>query len=248
MEQNIQESTSETRNHHPTPPLPFLLHHPDFPQMSIPCTKKEVGARERYLRFHSSSPKRVRNKTGGGRSRVSGGKKRKRRRRKEKRWEPRYFILLLIERAQSRERGREGSPDESTVGFLSFYAFAFWTTATKGAQSGGISEPCCYLARLFAARPTRVAPSSYPREQLFFLRHTPVSEHRLFDLRPPPLHPPSSFRSLSNTIPSSSSSPFYRSALNDRDLACSREKGRGTAFAKNRDDYYWSMLGRVEAE
>lgn len=64
----------------------------------------------------------------------------------------------------------------------------------EGSTIGRNQRALCCLARLFVARPTwtrwQTRIASYPREQLFFLRHTPVSEHRLFDLRPPPLHPP----------------------------------------------------------
>lgn len=208
----------------------ILLHTPFSSTILIFLDNNHTPVNKRCV--PRSSPKRGTKRGGGGRSR-SGRKGGGGKRRDGNVFHSAAHRESTIEvKRRGEEEGRGDVQTDPTVGQISlFHAFAFWTTATKGAQSVGISERLCYLARLFVAAALRTSAQhgrgergsyrGFVLSQLFFLRHT-VSEDRLFDLR--------TFLS-SLSVPRLPQRDFlYRSTLSTAISACTEKRGVETWF------------------
>lgn len=216
--------------------------------------RKSVGQTFAY-HFIGNIPK-TGNKKGRRRSRLSSWKKR-RRRRKEKRWKRISFCCSSREHNRGkkegeRKRGRGGRRPDGSNGQVSlFHAFAFWTTATKGAQSVGISEPCAISLDCSSRPPYTRAPNmanvanAYrafvlsPRAAVFLTSHR-VRGPTFWFTNLSSLSIPRTFRSLSLSL---SSDSLYHSILDryNRDLACTEKKGveRFLAVLARCGDYYF---------
>lgn len=205
--------------------------------------RKSVGQTFAY-HFIGNIPK-TGNKKGRRRSRLSSWKKR-RRRRKEKRWKRISFCCSSREHNRGkkegeRKRGRGGRRPDGFNGQVSlFHAFAFWTTATKGAQSVGISEPCAISLDCSSRPPYTRAPNmanvanAYrafvlsPRAAVFLTSHR-VRGPTFWFTNLSSLSIPRTFRSLSLSLKRFPLS-FHSRPLQSRSRM-HREKGRGTVFS-----------------
>lgn len=201
--------------------------------MSIPCTKKEV--RPQTLPTFPS-PKRVRNKGEGGHGSRAGRKGRGGERRRDGN---RGISFCCSSRGHN--RGKEGGGDVQTnprSGFSLFTRSHFERQPRREHNRPELAS--LVLSRSIVRRAANVdaLANAYrvlsPRAAVFLTSHTGVRAPTLWFTTTAP-------SSSLVFVPSPTRFPppaFYRSALNDRDAA--EKKGRGTVFAKNCDDYFWS--------